>query len=181
MNLILLSGGVDSAVLLWQQTAVGHCAAMFIDYGQEARSSEYAAAKELCSLRGVRLYRQAMPEMVSDGVVIHGRNFALIAAAIPVAMTVGASSIMIGANMDDSEMFPDCRSTWIESISKSCRDAYKVKVVAPLVGMTKEHIVSISREMGVPLALTFSCYVPDSQGNACGECLACTTRADALK
>lgn len=35
--------------------------------------------------------------------------------------------------------------------------------------------------LDVPMELTWSCYLPTPTGEPCGQCLACTTKADAMK
>jgi 7-cyano-7-deazaguanine synthase len=44
--------------------------------------------------------------------------------------------------------------------------------------MTKTQVVAEARRLGVPVDLTWSCYAP-RDGEPCGECLACETRARA--
>lgn len=52
----------------------------------------------------------------------------------------------------------------------------RLTVHAPLLRMSKADIVRASRDLGVPLALTWSCYEPDRDGAACGRCDACLLR-----
>jgi 7-cyano-7-deazaguanine synthase len=51
-----------------------------------------------------------------------------------------------------------------------------VTISAPLVNMTKADIIKTGSGLGVDYALTVSCYAPDSDGRACGQCDSCRIR-----
>jgi 7-cyano-7-deazaguanine synthase len=51
-----------------------------------------------------------------------------------------------------------------------------VKLVAPLVSMSKADIIRAGTALGVDYSLTLSCYDPSDEGGACGACDACTLR-----
>lgn len=51
-----------------------------------------------------------------------------------------------------------------------------VKIVAPLMRMSKAEIISWGQLMGVDYALTSSCYDPAEDGAACGACDSCAIR-----
>ena len=57
LNIVLLSGGMDSACLLsWLRYLKKDCEelkALFIDYGQRNAEKEYAAANKICSVNVV--------------------------------------------------------------------------------------------------------------------------------
>jgi 7-cyano-7-deazaguanine synthase len=53
----------------------------------------------------------------------------------------------------------------------------RYRVHAPLLKMSKAQIVRRGAALGVPFALTHSCYDPDLQGRACGRCDSCRLRA----
>ena len=52
----------------------------------------------------------------------------------------------------------------------------RVKILAPLIHLTKQDIIRRGVELGVDYALTTSCYDPSEDGAACGRCDACTLR-----
>lgn len=54
-----------------------------------------------------------------------------------------------------------------------------LKVAFPLLSYTKREIVEMAAEYGVDVAKTFSCSDPQG-GEACGECGQCLARAEAL-
>ena len=51
-----------------------------------------------------------------------------------------------------------------------------VRLVAPLIEMTKAEIIRAGVELGVDYGLTHSCYDPGPTGGACGGCDACLLR-----
>jgi 7-cyano-7-deazaguanine synthase len=51
-----------------------------------------------------------------------------------------------------------------------------VKLVAPLVSMSKADIIRAGLVLGVDYAITHSCYDPAPGGLACGDCDSCILR-----
>ncbi|MBI5267163.1 MAG: 7-cyano-7-deazaguanine synthase, partial [candidate division Zixibacteria bacterium] len=51
-----------------------------------------------------------------------------------------------------------------------------IRVEAPLIHMTKAEIIQTGLRLGVDYSLTMSCYDPDADGRACGECDSCRIR-----
>jgi 7-cyano-7-deazaguanine synthase len=49
-------------------------------------------------------------------------------------------------------------------------------VHAPLLHMTKGEVILTGISLGVDYATTYSCYDPDREGIACGECDSCRLR-----
>jgi 7-cyano-7-deazaguanine synthase len=46
----------------------------------------------------------------------------------------------------------------------------------PLINMTKAQIIARGADLDVDFSLTHSCYDPDPEGGACGECDSCIIR-----
>ena len=46
---------------------------------------------------------------------------------------------------------------------------------------TKAEIIQIGTALGVDYSLTLSCYDPDAEGRACGECDSCLLRKKGFK
>ncbi len=176
MTLVLLSGGLDSAVVLAAAIADKHIVeGVGFDYGQpHAIELDYAAkiaAHYSVPFRRVTLHH--MPRV--NDVVFAGRNMVLASQAVAIAAAEGFGAIALGCNFSDWERFPDCRPAFWRSIREAARDAYGVSVLLPLLGMTKTQVVRKARKLAVPVAETWSCYAP-KDGAPCGECLACETR-----
>jgi 7-cyano-7-deazaguanine synthase len=200
-TLILLSGGVDSSLLLLDALASAHWTpveAILFDYGQPHKI-ELDYAMRLCRKHGVNfthapiyvpksgLLNAVGPgggiEAVDDPEV-HGRNLIMLSYAISVAMTKGLCQVQIGATREDHEMFPDCRPEFIWSVDSASRYIGGPSVEAPLVGTSKSDVVARAMAHGLDIEReVWTCYYP-VQGvgglNPCGECLACKVLGQAL-
>ena len=111
------------------------------------------------------------------------RNGNILAIAASYAEVIGAEKIYIGAVQADSSGYPDCRLSFIEAmetaINLGTKPETNIKIVAPLVDMTKSDIVKKSIELEVPLEKTWSCY--QSEDLACGVCDSCALRLRGFK
>ena len=111
------------------------------------------------------------------------RNAHFLAAAVSWGEAIGAARIFIGAVEQDSSGYPDCRPEYYrrfnELIEAGTRPGTKVRVEAPLIGMSKAEIIRLGLETGAPLELSWSCY-RDSDV-ACGRCDSCALRLRAFE
>jgi len=139
--------------------------------------------------------------LTADIAVPRGRNESEIASAIPVtyvparntlllscalawAEVLGAADIFIGVNAVDYSGYPDCRPEYIHAFETMANLAIKaavegklrIAIRTPLIRMTKAEIIRSGSALGVDYGLTHSCYDPDAQGRACGECDSCLLR-----
>jgi 7-cyano-7-deazaguanine synthase len=185
-TIVLLSGGLDSAVLAAQLRESGQLGGLlFIDYGQPAARQEFSAALDVADWLGLELQASKVILPTADGLgdgrlgVVAGRNLALIAHGVSWACSLGCDAVAIGATADDQNGYPDCRAAWVEAASAMCQAAYGVGVVAPLAGLDKAAIMAEGVRLGVPVHRTWTCYTP-RHGFACGECAACR-RMSALR
>lgn len=195
-TLVLLSGGLDSTVVLAACKAAGdECSAVGFEYGQR-HHIELDRAKEIARHYNVPFERICLPLFLGatvDNVVFPGRNLAFASVAIALAQSRGIKRIAVGCNATDWLRFPDCRPTFWRRLNE-CAGSYGVEVVTPLIYFSKSDVVTAARKYGVPIKLTWSCYSPkilffpvdgptgtaDDCNAPCGECLACTTREEAL-
>lgn len=200
-TVVLLSGGIDSAVALALVIANDNHAAMALsfDYGQthareldSARqiAEHYDIAHRIIDLRAALPNRSALtggtgdiPETHAteiDATYVPGRNLTMLAVGVGIAAGLHASAVVIGANADDHAGYPDCRPDFIASVDTTARQSTDgtVGVWAPLIRMTKTDIVSLGISLEVPLDMTWSCY----RGGAepCGRCGACESRDAAM-
>jgi 7-cyano-7-deazaguanine synthase len=113
---------------------------------------------------------------------VPARNSVFLALALAVAEVEGARALVIGANALDYSGYPDCRPEFLEAFERMANLATKaateqrpVKVLAPLLHLSKRDIVLLAERLGAPIALTWSCY----RGGArpCGTCESCVLRA----
>ena len=106
------------------------------------------------------------------------RNGNILAIAASYAEIIEAEAIFIGAVQADSSGYPDCRLEFIQAMETAINLGTKpethIKIIAPLVNMTKSQIVSQSLALHAPLELTWSCY--QNQDEACGVCDSCALR-----
>lgn len=168
-SLLLLSGGLDSALCLYHEQDIK--LAVGFDYGQP-HAIELTRAKSLAESKGVPFRLVQLPAMAKvNEVVFAGRNAVLLSVAASIAMTERISTVVIGCNRDDFNLFPDCRIGFIRGMNAALA-AYSVSVYAPLLSMTKAEVVKAAVAAGVPLAETWTCYSPQSDV-PCGTCLAC--------
>jgi 7-cyano-7-deazaguanine synthase len=115
---------------------------------------------------------------------VPARNTIFLSFTLAYAEVLEASDVFIGVNAIDYSGYPDCRPEFIESFERMANLATKsgvegrtrLRIHAPLAAMTKAQIAHKAVELGVEVALTHSCYDPDEQGRACGECDACLLR-----
>lgn len=114
---------------------------------------------------------------------VPARNTIFVAYALAVAEITGAREIVVGVNVLDSSGYPDCRPEWLAAMQEVGRLGTKagvegrgVRLVAPLIQMSKVDIIRAGMALGVDYALTHSCYDPSPDGAACGACDACHLR-----
>ena len=114
---------------------------------------------------------------------VPARNTIFMAYAMAVAEISGAREIVIGVNVLDSSGYPDCSPEWLSAMQEVARrgtragsDGEAVRLVAPLIRMSKVDIIRAGTALGVDYGLTHSCYDPAANGAACGGCDACHLR-----
>jgi 7-cyano-7-deazaguanine synthase len=115
---------------------------------------------------------------------VPARNTVFLSFALAYAEVMGASDIFIGVNALDYSGYPDCRPEFIAAFEHLANLATKsgvegtqrFKIHTPLMAWTKAEIVARGLDLGVDYSITQSCYDPDDQGRACGQCDACQLR-----
>jgi 7-cyano-7-deazaguanine synthase len=114
--------------------------------------------------------------------VVPGRNavFLAVLAARAESAEGGKNYVAIGVHGGDHAVYPDCRPEFIEAMRRTIHlsSQGKVELLAPFAGMSKAEVVRLGLELGVPYALTKSCY---AGGNApCRVCPTCRAREEAF-
>lgn len=115
---------------------------------------------------------------------VPARNTIFLSYALAWAEVLGASDIFIGVNAVDYSGYPDCRSEYIKAFEYMANLAIKaavegksrIAIHTPLIRMTKADIIRKGMELSVDYRLTHSCYDPQSDGRACGQCDSCFLR-----
>jgi 7-cyano-7-deazaguanine synthase len=127
--------------------------------------------------------RQAAPSAIPI-TYVPARNTIFLAFALGYAETAKAFDIYLGVNAIDYSGYPDCRPAFLEAFERLANLATAAGVEgrgtfaihAPLLNMTKAHIIRAGLELGVDYAMTHSCYDPTAEGLACGRCDSCRLR-----
>ena len=117
----------------------------------------------------------------SDAWYVPCRNLVFLSHALAIAEKdfvdkKMVSDIYVGFKSEGKEPYPDTTEGFVASINslskQSC--AYPFKVIAPLIKMDKEDIISLAVSLGLETEKTYSCYV--GKNKQCGTCLACKLR-----
>jgi len=203
-TVVLTSGGMDSATLLYHLADAGHeVRAISFDYGQR-HVRELQAAEELCKRLGVphrtadltaitpllgenSLSGRQTP--VPEGhyaeenmklTVVPNRNMIMLSIAIAWAISEKCRHVAYAAHSGDHAIYPDCRPEFAAAMDRAAQlcDWNPIELLRPFVEIDKGDIALRGSQLGVPFALTWTCY----QGGAvhCGRCGACNERKEAF-
>jgi 7-cyano-7-deazaguanine synthase len=197
----LLSGGVDSAVLVAKLLQDGRCVVPFyVRTGCLWEGCELATARRFLaaltcsnladfvvlempvadlydnhwSLSGRDVPDQSTPD---EAVYLPGRNPLLLLKPALWCRMKGVPQLAIATLSNNP--FDDARPEFFESFERMMRDATggSVAVVRPFEHLDKRSVVALGRDL--PLELTFSCLAPVN-GRHCGRCNKCAERHKAL-
>ena len=202
LAVVCVSGGMDSAVTAALAAREHRLAFLHANYGQRTEAKELACFRALADhfaadrrlvvdFPGLRqvggssltdpglLVREGEPV---DGVVpssyVPFRNAHLLAAAISWGEVIGARAVFVGAVWEDSSGYPDCRPEFFrafeEAVRLGTRPETSLRIVTPVISMSKAEIVRQGLALGVPFAVTWSCY--QAEETACGACESCRLR-----
>jgi 7-cyano-7-deazaguanine synthase len=212
---VLLSGGLDSATVLYSARKKGFSPACLIfDYGQRHRR-EIESAKRIARAAGCpyKVVRISLPWQGSSlldekskiplaarhgsqvashkpsaipSTYVPARNIIFLSFALSFAETIKAQAIFIGANAVDYSGYPDCRPEFYRAFEKVVSsgtrcgvEKIKIRIMTPLINLTKSRIIKLGMALGVPYGLTWSCY--QGKSKPCGECESCFYRAKGFK
>lgn len=203
--IILLSGGMDSAVALALAREQGFaCYALTFDYGQKNRYELTAAKNVAQHMHVVQQHIVSLPldcfknsaltakdidvpdyvGAVSQPVTyVPARNTIFLAIALGWAELVDAQAIYVGCSAVDFSGYADCRPEYFAAFQqladlaiKNGNAAERVTIVAPLLHKSKAETVQLGVQHGVDFSLTVSCYNHTPEGIACRTCDGCTYR-----
>ena len=115
---------------------------------------------------------------------VPARNTVFLSLALAWAETVGAEAIVLGVNALDYSGYPDCRPEYLEAFerlaalaTKAGVEGRRLKILAPLIAMSKAGIIRAGLALDLDYGLTHSCYDPSPDGRPCGRCDSCLLRA----
>lgn len=207
--IVLLSGGMDSCVTAAIANQTHQLALLHVSYGQRTERRERRCFEEIADFYGardrlaVRLdslaqiggsaltdKRIIVPE---SGAALAGnadipvtyvpfRNAHFLSAAVSWAEVLGGTALFVGAVMQDSSGYPDCRPEYYRAFANVIREGTRsethIEIVTPVIAMRKSEIVRRGIELGAPLGSTWSCY--QFEDEACGMCDSCRLRLQAF-
>ena len=203
--IVLLSGGLDSTTVLAIAKAHDfECYALSFDYGQKQRS-ELESAKTIAKQSKVvehRIMKISLADIGGSALTddkidvpkysksdeipvtyVPARNTIFLSFALAWAEVIDCQKIYIGVNALDYSGYPDCRPEFIKAFedmanlaTKQSVEGEKIEIKTPLISMTKAEIIQKGLSLGVDYSQTISCYLANSNGEACGECDACVLR-----
>ena len=185
---VTLSGGMDSAVLLWkaiQEVGSKNVFPLFFDYGQRHIREEECAFKQ-AELNGILLKKvdvrsirglASTSSLTNDDIAtpkvkdmmgeaqpksyVPFRNMMFLSMCCAYAETVGASEVWYGATKIDSLAgYWDAEENFVDKINEVIKLNREkfIKIVAPLITMDKKDIIEEGIKLGVRFEHTYTCY-----------------------
>ena len=203
---VLLSGGLDSAVLAAQEARTYIVHPVYVAGGLAWEQGEQDIIRRLLSVPPfsngsnpvmplVRLefsLRDVYPpthwalkgtppayDTPDEDVYLHGRNIALLSKAAVYAASRKIARVVVAPLAGNP--FPDATPQFFAALNEafSLGLAAPMGISAPFSRLHKEDVVKIGAGLGVPFELTLSCMNPSGTTH-CGLCSKCRERRDAF-
>jgi 7-cyano-7-deazaguanine synthase len=206
-SLVMLSGGLDSAVLAAEEARTYVVHPVYVAGGLAWEEAEQRVIRELLSrppfsnapqpvqplTRLEFSMRDVYPEShwavtgnppaydtPDEDVYLHGRNIALLSKAAVYAATRKISRILVAPLAGNP--FPDATPRFFAALNAafSLGLAAPIEIAAPFAKLHKEDVVKVGDRLGVPFEMTLSCMNPSGMTH-CGLCSKCRERRDAFQ
>lgn len=199
---IAVSGGMDSCVTAAIANLEFNIAFAHINYGQRTEKRELKAfndiadhyrVKERLIIDYTHLAKIGGSSLTDKNIEIPKadlnnknipssyvpfRNANLLSACVSWAEVLNAKAVFIGAVYEDSSGYPDCTPDFFSAYEKmvdlGTKPETSIKIVTPIINLSKAEIVKKGIELDAPLHLTWSCY--QNEDEACGVCDSCALR-----
>ncbi len=199
--IILLSGGMDSLLTLAIAIKENYIPfVLHINYSQNTQKKELIAFNEICNYYSIDEARRLVVDIdylakiggtslinnediaEKEGSIPNSyvpfRNANILSIATAWAEVIVAETLFIGASQVDFSGYPDCRQVFFDAFEKAInfgtKPETKIKIITPLMELTKADIVKKGVELQIPFELSWSCYFANEK--ACGECDSCKLR-----
>jgi len=201
-TVIILSGGMDSVTLLYDQQARIALAVSF-DYGSNHNAKEIPFAKLHCERLGIphivipldfmsQYFKSSLldgAEAIPEGhyadenmksTVVPFRNGIMLSIAVGIAESNGLGYVMMANHGGDHTIYPDCTPDFVAAFDAAARAGTYTKtgLLSPYTNMTKADIARRGKALGIDYAETWSCYKGTEKH--CGKCGTCVERHEAL-
>jgi 7-cyano-7-deazaguanine synthase len=203
VSVVLVSGGLDSAVLLAHEAVTHDVRPVYVRSGLAWEAAELrtlarliaapALASHLLPLTVIELpMRDVYPQdhwaivgnapsydTPDEDVYLIGRNLTLLAKAGVVAARADARRIALGPLAGNP--FPDATPAFFAAMAEALSRglAHAVSIATPFLALHKHQVIELGARLGVPFELTLSCMQPDADRH-CGRCSKCRERRDAF-
>jgi 7-cyano-7-deazaguanine synthase len=203
-TVVLLSGGLDSAVLLAHELRERPVQPVYVTTGLAWEVDERSMVERLLAAplfaEGVRPVAQLEVSVrdvyapshwailgtppaydtPDEDVYLHGRNVILLSKAAIFCTTRRISRLALAPLAGNP--FPDATPDFFEAMASALSLGldHPIEIATPFATMHKPDVVKLGVELGVPLDLTLSCMSPISRQH-CGKCSKCRERHDAFK
>lgn len=206
-TIVLLSGGLDSAVLAAHEAQSTGVLPVYVSVGLAWEEAEVAMIERLLAwpayaenvgplsrmsftMRDVYspthwAIRGVPPayDTPDEDVYLAGRNLVLLTKAGVVASKMKAHRIALGPLAGNP--FPDARPEFFGAMSQAMSLGldHAIEIATPFLNWEKEDVIKRGVELGVPFELTLSCMNPVVSGDVpqhCGLCSKCRERRDAF-
>jgi 7-cyano-7-deazaguanine synthase len=200
---VLLSGGLDSAVLLADEAANNGvvwplyvCAGLAWEAAEQHITEALLRRLALPHVRSLTRLNVDMRDVYpaqhwavtghppgyhtpDEDVFLPGRNIVLFGKAAVFCAINGVERLVAGTLAHNP--FPDASEAFRQSFGAALSTglAHKLRLEAPLASMSKADVIRRGVALGVPFALTLSCMNPDPGGELprhCGTCSKCRER-----
>jgi 7-cyano-7-deazaguanine synthase len=206
---VLLSGGLDSAVLLAQEAATSDVQPIYVSAGLAWEAAELAFVRALLSriaapgrilplvslavdMRDVYaathwavLGRPPGYHTADEDVYLPGRNIILLGKAGVFCGAAKIGRLVLGTlgHNPFPDATPDFRTAMARALSMGL--AHSLRIDAPFDAIDKPEVIRRGNALGVPLDTTLSCMSPVGSGPTplprhCGLCSKCRERHDAF-
>lgn len=198
---ILVSGGIDSTVLLYRLMAEGRdLTPIYINYGQIPSPGELSAIKSILPSNLIdRLAVINLPEIRSLGSgslvgeypinltskehwfkaeFFPNRNMILISLAAAYCYKIGIHNIAVGFVGENS--YSDTTIAFVNAMAAALRTSVgNILIFAPYAEQSREVVITDAVKYNVPIERTFSC---NSLGDRhCQYCISCFEREQAIE
>lgn len=210
-TIVLISGGLDSAVLLAHEAQHGRVHPLYVSVGLAWENAEREVLRRLLSTpafgeRAAPLatlefnMRDVYPpthwavrgtppgyDTPDEDVYLAGRNLVLLTRAGVLAAVRGVGRIALGPLAENP--FPDATPEFFDTMSRALSLGlnHPMAIATPFSSLHKEDVIRIGQSLQVPLELTLSCMSPVAEPKPfhrqrhCGLCSKCRERREAFR
>jgi len=207
LAIVAVSGGLDSAVATAVAAESHELALMHINYGNLTEKRELEAFHKIADFYKIEkrlvadidhLRKIGASSLTDKNIPVEDftgknigipltyvpfRNANILSIAVSWGEATGAESIYVGMMEEDSAGYPDCTEEFIEAFNRmitiGTRPETTIKLIAPLIHMSKGDVIRKGIELGAPFNLSWSCY--KNEDEACGVCESCVLRLNGFK